>query len=202
MRPGCPPAQRSLTCFSHCVSILCENTSNCCKKCRMACCMVWTALLCEILYKMNKFDMKRQNAASPDRIKRPGPVALTKPERMLCAQSKPVNEPPFGAVFCCTQRISASRYEGRARPPRRRSSTVLWRRHWEIIDIQPAYCTIMICFDKMCRLTPALLIFHEIFRNTPVKILMWKIGRFSRGGGNGRAEICHQGEKSANVFSE
>ena len=73
----------SLTCFSHCVSILCENTSNCCKKRRMACCMVRTALLCEILYKMYKFDMKRQNTASPDRIKHPGPVALTKPERML-----------------------------------------------------------------------------------------------------------------------
>ena len=113
--------------------------------------------------------MKRQETVSLDRIKRPGPVALTKPERMLCAQSKPVNEPPFGAVFCCTQLISASRYEGRARPPRRRSSTVLWRRHWEIIDIQPAYCTIMICFDKMCRLTPALLIFHEIFET-----LWWK----------------------------
>ena len=168
----------------------------------MARCTVWTALFCEILYKMNKFDMKRQDTASPDRIKRPGPAALIKSERMLCAQSKPVNEPPFGAVFCCTQRISASRYEGRARPPRRRSSTVLWRTHWEIIDIQPAYCTIMICFDKMCRLTPALLIFHEIFRNTLVKILMWKIGRFSRNGEKGRAEICHQGEKSANVFSE
>ena len=125
----------SLTCFSHCVSILCENTSNCCKKRRMARCTVWTALLCEILDKMNKFDMKRQETVSLDRIKRPGPVALTKPERMLCAQSKPVNEPPFGAVFCCTQLISASRYEGRARPPRRRSSTVLWRTHWEIIDI-------------------------------------------------------------------
>ena len=115
----------SLTCFSHCVSILCENTSNCCKKRRMARCTVWTDLFCEILYKMNKFDMKRQHTASPDRIKRPGPVALTKPERMLCAQSKPANEPPFGAVFCCTQRISASRYEGLARPPRRSSSTVL-----------------------------------------------------------------------------
>ena len=168
----------------------------------MARCTVWTALLCEILYKMYKFDMKRQNAASPDRIKRPGPVALTKPERMLCAQSKPVNEPPFGAVFCCTQRISASRYEGLARTPCRRSSIVLWRTHWEIIDIQPAYCTITIYLGKICRLIPALLIFHEIFRNTPVKILMWKIGRFSRGGGNGRAEICHQGEKSANAFSE
>ena len=60
----------------------------------------------------------------------------------------------------------------------------------------------MICFDKMCRLTPALLIFHEIFRNTLVKILMRKIGRFSGDGGDGRAEICHQGEKSANAFSE
>ena len=56
-----------LTCFSHCVSILYENTSNCCKKRRMARCTVWTALLCEILYKMYKFDMKRQNTASPDR---------------------------------------------------------------------------------------------------------------------------------------
>ena len=115
----------SLTCFSHCVSILCENTSNCCKKRRMARCTVWTALLSEILYKMNKFDMKRQDTASLDRIKRPGPVALTKLERMLYAQSKPVNEPPFGAVFCCIQRISASRYEGLARPPRRCPSTVL-----------------------------------------------------------------------------
>ena len=73
--------------------------------------------------------MKRQDTASSDQIKRPGSVALTKPERMLCAQSKPVNEPPFGAVFCCTQRISASRYEGLARTPRRRSSIVLWRTH-------------------------------------------------------------------------
>ena len=192
----------SLTCFSHCVSILCENTSNCCKKRRMARCTVWTAPISGILYKMYKFDMKRQNAASPDRIKRPGPVALTKPERMLCAQSKPVNEPPFGTVFCCIQRISASRYEGLARPPRRRSSIVLWRTHWEIIDIKPAYCMVMIYFNKICRLTPALLIFHEIFRNTLVKILMWKIGRFSRNVGDGRAGICHQGEKSANVFSE
>ena len=72
-----------LTCFSHCVSILCKNTSNCCKKRRMECCTVWTALLSEILYKMNKFDMKRQDTVLPDWIKRPGPVALTKPERML-----------------------------------------------------------------------------------------------------------------------
>ena len=99
----CAPAalrlDGSLTCFSHCVSILCENTSNCCKKRRMARCTVWTALLSEILYKMNKFDMKRQNTASQGRIKRPGPVALTKPERMLYAQSKPVNEPPFRGGF-------------------------------------------------------------------------------------------------------
>ena len=61
----------SLTCFSHCVSILCENTSNCCKKRRIARCTVWTALPCEILYKMYKFDMKRQNAASLDRLKAP-----------------------------------------------------------------------------------------------------------------------------------
>lgn len=73
----------SLTCFSRCVSILYENISNCCKKRRMARCMVWTALLCEILYKMYKFDMKRQDTASSERIKRSGPVALTKPERML-----------------------------------------------------------------------------------------------------------------------
>ena len=33
----------------------------------MACCTVGTALLCEILYKMYKFDMKRQHTASPDR---------------------------------------------------------------------------------------------------------------------------------------
>ena len=73
----------SLTCFSHCVSILCENTSNCCKKRRMTRCTVWTALLCEILYKMYKFDMKRQDTASQGRIKRSSPVSLTKPERML-----------------------------------------------------------------------------------------------------------------------
>ena len=73
----------SLTCFSHCVSILCENTSNYCKKRRMECCTVWTALFYEILYKMYKFDMKRQDTASSERIKRSGPVALTKPERML-----------------------------------------------------------------------------------------------------------------------
>ena len=115
----------SLTCFSHCVSILCENTSSYCKKRRMARCTVWTALFYEILYKMNKFDMKRQDTASPDRIKRPGPVALTKSGRMLYAQSKPANEPPFGAVFCCIQQISASRYEGLARTLRSRSSTVL-----------------------------------------------------------------------------
>ena len=73
----------SLTCFSHCVSILCENTSNYCKKRRIARCTVWTALFYQILYKMNKFDMKRQDTVSSDWIKRPGPVALTKPERML-----------------------------------------------------------------------------------------------------------------------
>ena len=72
-----------LTCFSHCVSILCENTSNCCKKRRIARCTVWTAFFYEILYKINKFDMKRQDTVWSDRIKRPGPVALTKQERML-----------------------------------------------------------------------------------------------------------------------
>ena len=43
--------------------------------------------------------MKRQNAASQGRIKRPGPAALIKSERMLYAQSKPVNEPPFRGGF-------------------------------------------------------------------------------------------------------
>ena len=83
MRRRKPRPNGSLTCFSHCVSILCENTSNCCKKRRMACCTVWTALFYEILYKMNKFDMKRQDTVLSDWIKRSGPVALTKPERML-----------------------------------------------------------------------------------------------------------------------
>ena len=68
----------SLTCFSHCVSILYENTSNCCKKRRMARRMVWTALFYEILYKMNKFDMKRQDRASQGRIKTPRPCRLDK----------------------------------------------------------------------------------------------------------------------------
>lgn len=72
-----------LTCFSHCVLVLCENTSNYCKKRRIARCTVWTALFYEILYKMNKFDMKRQDTVSSDRIKRPGPAALIKSGRML-----------------------------------------------------------------------------------------------------------------------
>ena len=69
--PAALRSNGSLTCFSRCVSILYENISNFCKKRRIARCTVWTALLCEILYKMNKFDMKRQNAASPDRLKAP-----------------------------------------------------------------------------------------------------------------------------------
>lgn len=81
--PAAPRLNDRLTCFSHCVSILCENTSNYCKKRRIARCTVWTALFSEILYKMNKFDMKRQDAVLPDWIKRSGPVALTKLERML-----------------------------------------------------------------------------------------------------------------------
>ena len=73
----------SLTCFSHCVSILCENTSNCCKKRRIARCTVWTALFYEILYKMNKFDMKRQDSVCfniniKGRCYRSQPCQLTK----------------------------------------------------------------------------------------------------------------------------
>ena len=89
----------SLTCFSHCVSILCENTSNCCKKRRMACCMVWTALFYEILYKMNKFDMKRQNAASPDRIKAPA-LPPWQSRSVCCVRSRNLStNRPSGRYF-------------------------------------------------------------------------------------------------------
>ena len=37
---------------------------------------------------MNKFDMKRQDTVLPDQIKRPGPVASTKQERMLLYKYK------------------------------------------------------------------------------------------------------------------
>ena len=78
MRRRKPRPNGSLTCFSHCVSILCENTSKYCKKHRIARCTVWTALFYEILYKMNKFDMKRQDTASQGRIKTPRPCRLDK----------------------------------------------------------------------------------------------------------------------------
>ena len=144
--------------------------------------------------------MKRQNTASPDRWKL-RPCRLDKVGAYAICAVETCQRTALRGGFCCIQRISASRYASRARPPRRRSSIVLWGTPWEIIDIQPVYCTIMIYSNEICRLTPALLIFHEIFRNIMGKMLKWKIGRFSRNGGNGRAEICHQGEKSASTFS-
>ena len=42
----------------------------------------------------------------------------------------------------------------------------------KIMNIYIVDCTIMSYLLGICRFTPALLIFHEIFRNTPVKILM------------------------------
>ena len=42
----------------------------------------------------------------------------------------------------------------------------------KIMNIYIADCTIMSYLLGICRLTPALMIFHEIFRNTLVKILM------------------------------
>ena len=97
----------SLTCFSHCVSILYENTSNCCKKRRIARCTVWTALFYEILYKMNKFDMKRQDTVLPDRLKAPAlslwqsrSVCFNINIKGRCYRSQPCqlkNSWPFGA---------------------------------------------------------------------------------------------------------
>ena len=42
----------------------------------------------------------------------------------------------------------------------------------KIMNIYIADCTIMSYLLEVCRFTQALLIFHEIFRNTLVKILM------------------------------
>ena len=42
----------------------------------------------------------------------------------------------------------------------------------KIMNIYIVDCTIMSYLLRICRFTPALLIFHEIFRNTLVKILM------------------------------
>ena len=71
----------------------------------------------------------------------------------------------------------------------------------KIMNIYIADCTIMSYLLGICLFIPALLIFHEIFRSIMGKMLKRKIGRFSRDGGKGRAEICHQGEKSASTFS-
>ena len=110
--------------------------------------------------------MKRQNAASLDRIKRPGLATLTKPERMLCAQSKPVNEPLFGTVFAAFSEFRlrdmkaslALRAVVRAQFCREPCE--------KIMNIYIADCTIMSYLLGICRFTPALLIFMKFSKHS------------------------------------
>ena len=92
---------------------------------------------------MYKFDMKRQDTASSDRIKRPGLVALTKQERMLLYKYKGTLLPQSA--------LSVKKIVDRLVPAKR--STRFYAK-----DVQQNYCTykkLKSLFPNMRHLLPA-----------------------------------------------